>query len=159
MRTVVANSMPIELNRRTSLASGTTFLLARPGFSSNASNVDVVVVGAGVAGLSAARTLLNSGKSVVIVEALARIGGRAFTDIGFFGVPHDVGAHWLHNGRDNPYNAFAIAEGFELSRAPDSMHLFSGQNILDQQAVDELWKTHSQIESAIDHAGDAGIDI
>jgi monoamine oxidase len=41
---------------------------------------DVVIVGAGIAGLSAARAIASAGKKVVLVEARQRIGGRVFTD-------------------------------------------------------------------------------
>ncbi len=40
---------------------------------------DVVVIGAGSAGLAAARRLISEGKSVVVVEGAGRIGGRAYT--------------------------------------------------------------------------------
>ena len=54
-------------------------------------NPDVVIIGAGAAGLSAARTLIAQGKSVVIVEGSGRIGGRAYTENYTFGVPYDHG--------------------------------------------------------------------
>lgn len=59
-------------------------------------SVDVVVVGAGFAGICAARDLLDAGRSVVIVEARSRIGGRTFTDL-FPGTPHPVemGGTWV----------------------------------------------------------------
>jgi monoamine oxidase len=52
---------------------------------------DVVIIGAGAAGLSAARSLIAQGKSVVIVEGADRIGGRAYTESDTFGVPFDHG--------------------------------------------------------------------
>ena len=55
------------------------------------SNPDVVIIGAGAAGLSAARSLIAQGKSVVIVEGSGRIGGRAYTESDTFGVPFDHG--------------------------------------------------------------------
>ena len=66
------------------------------------SNVDVVVVGAGAAGLGAARTLIEAGKSVVVFEAMNRIGGRAHTESDTFGVPFDRGCAWLHAADRNP---------------------------------------------------------
>ncbi|RZK76200.1 MAG: FAD-dependent oxidoreductase, partial [Methylobacterium sp.] len=55
----------------------------------------VVVVGAGVAGLAAARHLRQAGIAVTLVEAGSRIGGRAHT-VPFNGAPFDLGAGWLH---------------------------------------------------------------
>src|SRR5262245_32400834 len=56
---------------------------------------EVVVIGAGVAGIAAAQTLINGGRSVQIIEAAPRIGGRCYTDTATFGVPFDRGAAWL----------------------------------------------------------------
>ena len=50
------------------------------------SNADVVVIGAGAAGLAASSEFLKRGKSVICVEAMNRIGGRCFTDHKIFGV-------------------------------------------------------------------------
>ncbi len=70
----------------------------RPGF--------VVVVGAGVAGLAAARKLLDSGHEVLVVEARHRVGGRIRTDR-TLGSPVDLGASWIHGARRNPIHSLA----------------------------------------------------
>ena len=75
--------------------------------------VDVVVVGAGAAGLSAARTLRDSGISVQIFESKDRIGGRAYTDRHTFAVPFDHGCAWMSGGRYNPLVRFADENSFE----------------------------------------------
>ena len=83
-----------NLSRRRFIASGTA-LAALPLLSqgSAAAEVDVVVVGAGAAGLAATRDLLGRGVSVAALEASSRVGGRAHTDLSLFGVPYDIGAH------------------------------------------------------------------
>ena len=48
--------------------------------ASQSSEVDVIVVGAGIAGLRAAQTFLSAGRTVQVLEAANRIGGRAFAD-------------------------------------------------------------------------------
>ena len=58
---------------------------------------DVIVVGAGISGLAAARSLVESGCRVVILEGRERIGGRLHTEDGF-----DWGAHWVHGAEGNP---------------------------------------------------------
>ena len=68
---------------------------------------DVVVIGAGSAGLAAARTASEEGLSVVLIEASHRIGGRAFTDTESLGFPFDLGCHWMHSASLNPYVAIA----------------------------------------------------
>ena len=80
------------LDRRTFLAAASSSLaFPFPARSQLPTNPDVVVIGAGSAGLSAARTLISEGKSVVVVEGAGRIGGRAYTESHTFGVPFDHG--------------------------------------------------------------------
>ncbi|MFE6158755.1 FAD-dependent oxidoreductase [Streptomyces sp. NPDC056486] len=58
--------------------------------------LDVVVIGAGVAGLSAARVLADAGKNVIVVEARSRIGGRLWTQPDAMSVPIELGAQFIH---------------------------------------------------------------
>src|SRR6266571_2739141 len=55
-------------------------------------NVDAVIVGAGAAGIAAARRLAAAGKRFALVEAADQPGGRCITDTSLFGVPFDRGA-------------------------------------------------------------------
>ena len=68
---------------------------------------DVIVVGAGIAGLAAARRLKSHGASVLILEARNRIGGRVWTDQSIAGVPLDLGASWIQGVNGNPIAALA----------------------------------------------------
>lgn len=70
----------------------------------------VVVIGAGFAGLGAARALVDAGREVVVLEARDRIGGRVHTvDLG--GTPVDLGASWVHGFDGNPVAEIALAAG------------------------------------------------
>ena len=83
-------------------------LLAGTALPARAADPDVVIVGAGVAGLAAARSLMAANKNVLVVEARERIGGRAFTDSTTFGFPFDHGAHWIEAGkRTRPWRSCA----------------------------------------------------
>lgn len=62
---------------------------------------DTVVVGAGMAGLTCARMLADAGRSVVVVEARDRVGGRMSTDR-TAGFPVDLGASWIHGIAGSP---------------------------------------------------------
>jgi monoamine oxidase len=75
-----------------------------------AMDVNVVVVGAGVAGLSAARTLREAGRTLRVLEAGSRIGGRAVT-ADMTGVPVDLGAQWLHAAENNALVPLLRAHG------------------------------------------------
>ncbi|HYX04226.1 MAG TPA: NAD(P)/FAD-dependent oxidoreductase [Reyranella sp.] len=81
-----------------------------------AADPDVVIVGAGVAGLAAARALMAAHKSVLVLEARNRIGGRAFTDSAF-GFPFDHGAQFIEAGKTNP--ATAILREMGAKPIPD----------------------------------------
>ncbi len=75
-------------------------------------DVDVVIVGAGAAGLSAAKEAAQKGLSFVVVEASHRIGGRAYTEELAPGQPFDLGCHWMHSASLNPFVAIADQHGF-----------------------------------------------
>jgi monoamine oxidase len=59
---------------------------------------DTVVIGAGAAGIAAAKTLHDAGKNVVVLEARNRIGGRTWTDETFAAFPVELGAEFIHGG-------------------------------------------------------------
>lgn len=69
-----------------------------------------IVIGAGFAGLSAARALRQSGVQVTILEARDRPGGRVMTDRSL-GFPLDLGPSWLHGGPRNPLKTVADGAG------------------------------------------------
>ena len=81
--------------------------------------VDVVVIGAGLAGLGAAAALRQAGARAVVLEAAGRIGGRAHTvhapELG--GAWFDLGAIWFHNAEQNPLVPLAEAAGATLLRS------------------------------------------
>jgi polyamine oxidase len=70
----------------------------------------VVVVGAGIAGLTVANALAQSGVDCVVLEARHRIGGRLHT-IDVAGEPVDMGGSWIHHPVGNPLRAFAAQVG------------------------------------------------
>jgi monoamine oxidase len=61
----------------------------------------IIVIGAGIAGITAAKKLQAQGYRVIILEGRDRIGGRIWTD-NSLGVPLDLGAAWIHTVDGNP---------------------------------------------------------
>lgn len=122
-------------------------------------NPDVVIVGAGAAGLAAARTLQEAGKSVLILEATDKIGGRAITDHDIFGVPYDLGASWLHNGKHNPYVDYGINNGFDVYRDPDQEAVYVGNKPATGKQAAELERLLGHAINRLDNAGERRRDI
>ncbi len=80
------------------------------------SEVDVAIIGAGAAGLGAARALENSDLSVIVLEARDRVGGRAHTVQAAPDVTFDLGCGWLHSADKNSFVKIAEQLNFELDK-------------------------------------------
>ena len=87
---------------------------------------DVIIIGAGAAGLSAAKELARIGLTYTVVEGSHRIGGRAYSEEIAPGVWFDLGCAWLVGGADNPFVAIADELGITLSK--DKSDLFEEEN-------------------------------
>ncbi|MFG2859175.1 flavin monoamine oxidase family protein [Streptomyces sioyaensis] len=89
--------------------------------SASSGSERVIVVGAGISGLAAARYLADQGEDVVVLEARNRIGGRIWTSEKWAGVPLDLGASWIHGIDNNPIASLAAkAKARTVVTNPDS---------------------------------------
>lgn len=77
---------------------------------------DVVIVGAGAAGLAAARALRQNGRSFALVEGSHRIGGRAYSEEIAPGVWFDLGCSYLHQADNNPFVSIADELGHPVGK-------------------------------------------
>lgn len=122
-------------------------------------DVDVAIIGAGAAGISAARTLIGQGASVMLVEALPHIGGRCRTDHGLFGIPADLGAHWLHNADISPLPALARDLGLELYADGNAIRLMVGGREATADELANYQRATDNAEQAIIRLGQRGEDV
>ena len=158
-RSVSRPGLP-DIGRRSFLAGlGATLVAPRLVRAQVPSNPDVIVIGAGAAGLAATRMLMERGLEVALIEAAPRIGGRAYTETTTFGVPYDHGAHWLHVGASNPFVTYGRKHGFDIYRAPDNYRVFDGDRELDAREKDTLWNAWNELYGAIGAHGQKGNDI
>lgn len=98
-------------------------------------SADVIVIGAGMSGLAAAKDLQSKGKKVILLEAQNAIGGRTVTDRSL-GVPLDLGASWIHGVNKNPIAA--IASTLNLATSPTNYDAiqrydYDGREITDTE--------------------------
>lgn len=100
---------------------------------SRAAQRSVIVVGAGLAGLAAARELAARGVKVTVLEARDRIGGRIWTSQEWPGLPMDLGASWIHGTKGNPLTELADAVGAKrlATRYDSSMALDANGKVVD----------------------------
>jgi monoamine oxidase len=80
------------------------------------SEVDVAIIGAGAAGLGAARALEHSGLSLIVLEARDRVGGRAHTILAAPDISFDLGCGWLHSADKNAFVAIARQLNLEVDK-------------------------------------------
>ncbi|WGD37915.1 NAD(P)/FAD-dependent oxidoreductase [Lysinibacter sp. HNR] len=101
----------------------------------------VVVVGAGVAGLSAATALQASGKEVTVLEGSFRSGGRVHTTT-WNGRTIDLGASWIHDPRGNPITDLARASGARLIETDQDDVEVHRSSVLPAPTLDlEYWNS------------------
>ena len=98
---------------------------------------DVVVVGAGLAGLAAARRLVALGHEVAVVEARERVGGRTEGLVLDDGTPLELGGHWLGEGHTRMYELVG-----ELGLSSFRTWNDEGQLLLELQGKRSMMKPH-----------------
>ena len=124
-------------------------------------NPTVIIIGAGAAGLSAARELKKQGISFLILEASNRVGGRAYTESTSFGQPVDHGCSWITGSDENFFKYFGYKNGLTLldhtDAGADTFERNGLRSSPDSQAA--YIQAGYEIEDAINEAGRSGKDI
>lgn len=123
-------------------------------------DVDVIVIGAGIAGLAAARRLVELGYETIVLEADAAAGGRIRTDW-TLGAPFEVGAGWIHGPDGNPISALAeAADAGPFVTDDDSFLGFAanGEPVADAD-IEAGYKRLERLYAAIDDELDADMAL
>ncbi len=124
-----------------------------------AAETDVAIVGAGAAGIAAARRIAAAGRRAIVLEASGRIGGRCITDMSLFGMPCDLGAHWLHEPDSNPVARLAPGSGFEIYPAPPGQKMRIGRRNAREGELEQYLATLMRARRAIEDAARGKSDM
>jgi monoamine oxidase len=120
---------------------------------------DIVVIGAGAAGIAAARRIQAANRKVIVVEAAGQAGGRCLTDTTTFEVPFDRGARWLHNPDTNPIIKLARDAGLDIYPAPLGQKIRIGRRYARAGETEEFLAALVRANRAIDDASRGKADV
>ena len=150
---------------RRDLLSAAASLAAAPAFGIRAwaaplpREADIVVIGAGAAGISAARRIMAANRKVIVVEASGQIGGRCLTDTATFGVPFDRGARWMYNPETNPMIKLARAAALDVTTAPIGQKIRIGRRNARAGETEQFLAALVRANRAIDEASRGKADV
>jgi monoamine oxidase len=157
----------VRLTRRSFLAAGAA-VAAQPARGAPRSrsspapdvprsgNVDVIIIGAGAAGIAAARRLAAAGRRFALLEAGGEVGGRCITDNRTFGIPYDRGAHWIYLADNSPIAKLAAQTGFDLYLAPPGQRMRIGRRYAREGEMEDFLASLVRANTAIADAARRG---
>ena len=150
--TVLSRRRFLAASAASAASAGTSAIAATGDF-------DVVIIGAGAAGIAAARRLAGTRARIALIEASGRLGGRCFTDSSTFGVPFDRGAHWIHVPDLNPVTPLATKSGFDVYPAPSSGRVRIGRRYARTGEMEDYLTATVRANRAIAEAGRGRQDV
>ncbi|MCK6567422.1 MAG: FAD-dependent oxidoreductase [Anaerolineales bacterium] len=121
-------------------------------------SADVLALGAGIAGLAVARALTERGRTVIVLEARNRIGGRLWTDSSL-GLPLDLGASWIHGVEGNPIAELAKEFGVKtmptdgknaIEFAADGSELPEGEFERMEALFEDIYEEVAEMQDSTD---------
>jgi monoamine oxidase len=146
-------------SRRIFLAASAA-VIAAPSLlrAQTAADLDVAIIGAGAAGIAAARRFAAANRRFTVLEATSRTGGRCVTDTEIFGVPFDLGAHWIHRFDGNPPGGSASTAGLDIYAAPRGQTIRIGPRNARDAELEGFLSALVRSRRAISDAGKSGTD-
>ena len=123
--------------------------------SQASSCLDAIVIGAGAAGLSAARALHAAGLDILVLEARDRLGGRAHTASCGTSYALDLGCEWLHSADENVLARLAPEHGFTLDKSDPPWSRHAPQRGLDEAEVERVEAEQAVFWERLEQAGAA----
>jgi monoamine oxidase len=151
--------MGSSLTRRSFLVGAGTLAAPTALAAPKPAPLDVVIVGAGAAGIAAAHRLTAANRRIAVLEAADRIGGRCATDTRTFGVPFDRGARALYAPQSNPVAKLAVAAGLNVYPAPPGQLLRIGRRNAREGEMEDFLAALVRASRAIAEAARGRSDI
>jgi monoamine oxidase len=149
------------MSRRAFVTASAAAVAAAPALGARppSGSLDAVVVGAGAAGIAAARRLAQAGRRFTVIEANDHPGGRCVTDVKTFSVPFDRGAHWIHMPDANPVAKLAQKAGVDIYPAPPGQRLRIGRRNAREGEIEDYLAAVVRANRAIAEAARGKTDI
>jgi len=148
------------VNRRAFLA-GSVAVAAAPVLAAPAArpDFDVLIVGAGAAGIAAARRVAAAGRRFVVLEASERWGGRCFTDTRTFRIPYERGARWIYMPDLNPLAKLAVKAGLDVYPMPPGQRLRIGLRNAREGETEDFFANLLRCNRGISDAARGKVDV
>jgi monoamine oxidase len=117
-------------------------------------NKKIIVVGAGISGLSAAKYLKKKGFNVIVLEAQEKIGGRTQTDRSL-GIAFDKGASWIHGSKRNPISKLVSKSGANTFLTDDDNEKVYNTDGKEYSTID-IYQAESSYNSIVHKLSNSG---
>jgi monoamine oxidase len=120
--------------------------------------VDVLIIGAGAAGLGALDRLDGEPVEALLVEARDRVGGRAFTLNAPGSLPLDMGCGWLHSADQNPLVERIAQKGFVIDKTPPPWRRETGASEEERAEHEHFGRAFVELERRLEIAAREDVD-